>query len=1134
MKSTRYLRVPTNGDVELDDIDDGRSLERQQSLTTSIGSAETGRRVRQQNDRRRERLNTELLNAVSHKDVDQVQKLILEGASGRACCRKSGITALHLAASLGDIITLSVLLENGADARARDGKGREAAHLAAWAGQLEVLEDLANKDPGIIGCRVERSSISEDQEILDSWTHSHEEFDAIIPIELEDGITPLHLASMRGHVRCVDFLLKNGANVDAQTAKELTPIDVAGLHLAEPEGADDISKPRVGDIAEEGPGRFMAVAFKMVNASKKKPKAQNPLLRIYEELVNSGATMPKGRVLRSTEMRSAVQTKKVTTPMHTGVMTGDVEVIRYLLNSGACLMAWNSDEETALHLAVREKLYEPLKEMLYWDADQLNNVGSHWESKVDVRDSRGLTPLLLAAQLQWADGVALLLEEGADVTLTSNKNETVLHFAAKLGDDRMMQEFLSAPNCSKILERRDDQYYTPVCHAVESKSLDCVKLLSNSKANLAVTVPGNLTMLHKAAENNSPDIIAFLATDESVKQQDLVNKVCRLEKGGVAPLHIAALKGYHECVRELIQGGCDVSVKTLPESHRSSTALHLAARHGHLSAMELILMRDTKSHTARDDDYWTPLHVAAARGHSQCVKILLWCNADLAAAVRDESGKRTAIDLIMLCIPQPVDFLEGIFDAYITFDGKSMTDEDAKITIKYDVLVPDDRCERQLKVMNALLNCDKIDTIQKLLLHPVIETFLCLKWRKLRIFFVMIMILYGIMTSALTVYAHLMYVEKTSDPLLLDIANAASCVMIFFDFIILFLEIMNLIQLHRFYIKDFESLIKWGMIITCFVVGMADPTYNWTKYVAATAVLLSWLELLFLLARCPSWGYYVLMFSRVAVDVLKVLSTFVLMFIGFTFSFLILFEGTDPFRNFFESFIKLLVMTLEFDYQNMFEPVKGVTALSVTGRLTFISFLILVSIVMMNLMLGLAVNDISALKAQGKTQRLVKQTQFLSLLEMLVYNRTLKRLLPLRIYRPFEDRRAVDDKIIVRPAKPLESINHTLPKSLREAVIDSIWSKSQDNEVEVTISLQDINQKIEDLTDVVKRGSSSSSSSVGGGNILQPLLSVLEDIQHEQAAMKAVLDDIKSKIAEDRASRASVRGHWGPRPPQRT
>lgn len=72
--SLQYLRVPTDGDVELGPIGEGdatdrRGLDRQVSLT-----AETGCRVRQMNERRRERLNTELLNALSLPDNEQEVK----------------------------------------------------------------------------------------------------------------------------------------------------------------------------------------------------------------------------------------------------------------------------------------------------------------------------------------------------------------------------------------------------------------------------------------------------------------------------------------------------------------------------------------------------------------------------------------------------------------------------------------------------------------------------------------------------------------------------------------------------------------------------------------------------------------------------------------------------------------------------------------------------------------------------------------------------------------------------------------------------------------------------------------------------------------------------------------------------
>lgn len=318
---------------------------------------------------------------------------------------------------------------------------------------------------------------------------------------------------------------------------------------------------------------------------------------------------------------------------------------------------------------------------------------------------------------------------------------------------------------------------------------------------MAVVLPGNVTMLHVATEINSPDVLEFLLKDEAVKQENLVGKVCRLEKGGVAPIHIAALNGFSNCVAKLIEGGCDVNVRTMAESHRSSTAIHLAAERGHLEVLELILLRDGNSHMVRNDDLWTPLHVAAASGHSKCARTLLWCGADLGCAIRDESGRRTAVDLIMLCIPQPVEFLEEILDSYVTLEGSSsMNDENCRIIVKYDILVPDDRRQRQLKVMNAILNCGKIDTIQKLLLHPLIETFLYLKWKKLSAFFIMIMFLYVVLTISLTVYAHLMYVEKYSSPTALLCANIASVLLISFDIIVLFLvisSVMRKIELHQ-------------------------------------------------------------------------------------------------------------------------------------------------------------------------------------------------------------------------------------------------------------------------------------------------------------------------------------------------
>ena len=52
----------------------------------------------------------------------------------------------------------------------------------------------------------------------------------------------------------------------------------------------------------------------------------------------------------------------------------------------------------------------------------------------EVRDNEGRTPLILAAQLGFVDGVRALLARGADVNGTNTRGETALLFAAQARD----------------------------------------------------------------------------------------------------------------------------------------------------------------------------------------------------------------------------------------------------------------------------------------------------------------------------------------------------------------------------------------------------------------------------------------------------------------------------------------------------------------------------------------------------------------------------------------------------------------------------------------------------------------------------------------------------------------------------
>jgi hypothetical protein len=76
--------------------------------------------------------------------------------------------------------------------------------------------------------------------------------------------------------------------------------------------------------------------------------------------------------------------------------------------------------------------------------------------------------------------------------------------------------------------------------------------------------------------------------------------------------------------------------------------------------------------------------------------------------------------------------------------------------------------------------------------------------------------------------------------------------------------------LQKYYLKDVESWVKWLLFCGIWAVCLVDPSNEYGRYIAGVTILLAWTEVLFLIARCPVWGYYVLMFFKVAVNLFKV------------------------------------------------------------------------------------------------------------------------------------------------------------------------------------------------------------------------------------------------------------------------
>ncbi|XP_034094093.1 ankyrin-1a isoform X9 [Gymnodraco acuticeps] len=460
------------------------------------------------------------------------------------------------------------LLHNGIVLETTTKKGNTALHIAALAGQEQVVAELVN-------------------------------YGANVNAQSQKGFTPLYMAAQENHLEVVKFLLENGANQSIPTEDGFTPLAVALQQGHENVVAllinygtkGKVRLPALHIAARNDDTRTAAVLLQNdPNADVLSKTGFTPLhiaahyenLNVAQLLLNRGANVnftPKNGI----------------TPLHIAARRGNVIMVRLLLDRGAQIDAKTKDELTPLHCASRNGHVRIIEILLDHGAP------------IQAKTKNGLSPIHMAAQGDHMDCIKQLLQYNAEIDDITLDHLTPLHVAAHCGHHRMAKVLLdkgAKPN-SRALNG-----FTPLHIACKKNHKRVIDHLLKHSASIEAVTESGLTPLHVASFMGHLNVVKNLLEKGASPSASNV----KVE----TPLHMASRAGHHEVAEFLLVNSAPVDAKAKDDQ----TPLHCSSRMGHTEIVKLLLEHKANPNSTTTAGH-TPLHIAAREGHAHTVRILL-------------------------------------------------------------------------------------------------------------------------------------------------------------------------------------------------------------------------------------------------------------------------------------------------------------------------------------------------------------------------------------------------------------------------------------------------------------------------------------------------------------------------------
>lgn len=703
------------------------------------------------------------------------------------------------------------------------------------------------------------------------------------------------------------------------------------------------------------------------------------------------------------------------------------DCIQILLNYGADPILPDDDDKNALNYAAESanvQLLEPIlrflknNDYIFENSTVMLLLIQYIKTEIEYGEKN-------RTESDYLEIIEALLDYGIDINKADDENgHTAVYLAANYGFKQILSVILKKDhvNLDKykdhkqktardlIVEKKLYENTLPdYCDENENTTVETLfKNLRERKPidfrdnyleideRIPITRENKIKLLQISVDRGLDDSVKFLLDKDTDIDETLLERAVR--------------NGYHKIVKLIIRKNSNATIVTNSllalMKVRESTNAKTTETVNHNKCLELLLKnKDLKINFKDTFSGKTALHLSALYQQPDITLKLLKKGASLAsldkfdilpiADINSETLKAHLDDCIEVSKNCSNDDVDKNITIRITSllaprsNTESVDEKCSKLEIENEPLVESNECIFQ--EMSVLRYMSLSHELKQLLKHPVIMTFLYLKWYHIRLFFYINLGLYLTFFVSLLTYIMFGYNNMTNKeyPVVVNI----SYVVLLITYINLLVRELGQLFIYRLrYFLSFENWLEIVLLVVTLMILIEKNKETTIRQLSAVAIVLSAIELLLLFGQFPSLSTNIMMLRTVSYTFFKLLLWYSILLLAFAFSFYTLFQekqnkykpkpdDDDEEQNFFldpgMSLLKTIVMlTGEFDAASI-----KFSSYPIISHLIFVSFVFLIAIVLFNLLNGLAVSDTQIIKNDAELYDQILRVEHISHIE---------------------------------------------------------------------------------------------------------------------------------------------------------